>query len=119
MDEPRPNSPEDVGFIPPAERPLHSPKFCASCRAPIFWAQILDEHGQRIFYEDARGRRRVKSMPVDAEPSPRGNVILFHREGEGIVCRTLRRGEAVRFGERLRTSHFATCPNAKQHRRSR
>ncbi len=93
---------------------VHSPRFCASCRAPIFWAAILDDSGQRIRNE-ASGR--FKSMPIDWEPRPDGNVIVYWREGEGFVCRTLRRDETPRAGEKLRTSHFATCPNAKQHRK--
>ena len=104
---------ELVGQLRPA--PQHAPKACSSCGAPVLWAQILDDHGQRVKRDDGR----MRSMPVDAEPSPAGNVVLFERPGEGIVCRVLRRGEQPRAGEKLRTSHFATCPNAPQHRRSR
>ncbi len=95
--------------------PLHAPHVCKSCSAPIFWAQLLDEAGRRVRTESGR----MKAMPVNAQPDPAGNVVLFHREGEGIVCRVLRRGEEPPPGARLRTSHFATCPNANQHRRSR
>lgn len=95
--------------------PLHTPRVCSSCPAPIFWAQVLDENGQRVRREDGR----FKSMPVNSQPDPRGNVVLFHRPGEGIVCRVLRRGEEPPPGAKLRTSHFSTCPNAARHRRGR
>jgi hypothetical protein len=124
--EPRPNSPEDVGFLTPGQRgaapavPQHVPKVCSSCPAPIFWAQTLelDERGRwsRVRNESTG---RFKSMPVDFQPTPDGNVVLFHRPGEGIVCRVLRKGEQPPPEAKLRTSHFATCPNARKHRRSR
>jgi hypothetical protein len=61
---------------------------------------------------------RYKAMPVNADVDPvKGNVVLFHRGGEGIVCRVLRQGEVAPPGARLRTSHFATCPAAAKHRR--
>jgi hypothetical protein len=124
--EPAANSPEDIGFndltnhVKPAPAaPLHEPKTCTSCGAPILWAQVLqlDEHGRwsRVKNPDTG---RMKSMPVDFQPDPlKGNVVLFHREAEGIVCRVLKQGEEPPPGARLRTSHFATCPNANQHRR--
>jgi hypothetical protein len=117
--EPAPNSPEDVGFTnfensKPAA-PRHDPKLCSSCNASILWAQLLDENGQRIKHPETG---RMKSIPVDFQPDPDGNVVLFHRDGEGIVARVLKKGEAPPAGARLRKSHFATCPNANQHRRS-
>ncbi len=119
-DEPKPNSPEDVGFTDsqirePATPKQHEPKKCSSCSAPILWAQTIDDQGRRI----PRDGGRFKSMPVDWEPTDRGNVVVYHRQAEGFVCRVLGRGKQPRAGEKLRTSHFATCPQAKQHRRSR
>jgi hypothetical protein len=96
--------------------PQCTPKFCSSCSAPIYWAQTLDDDGCRIWNEE---RKRFRSMPVDAAPSPAGNVVLFHRPGEGIVCRVLKKGEEPPPGAKLRTSHFATCVNAQHHRRKR
>jgi hypothetical protein len=117
-DEPRPNSPEDVGFLDQAERaPRHDPKVCASasCGAPILWAQLLDDAGQRIRRDDHKG---WKSIPVNFDPDPvKGNIVLWHRKGEGIVARVLSKGEQPPPGSRLRTSHFATCPAAKRFRR--
>jgi hypothetical protein len=128
-DEPAPNSPADAGYLSREQlsdaaaaraAPVHVPKVCSSCPAPILWAQVLelDEAGRWSRVKNPE-TGRMKSMPVDFQPNPLGNVILFHREGEGIVCRVLKKNETPPPGARLRTSHFATCPNAKQHRRKR
>lgn len=63
---------------------------CGSCGAPLEWAKTL------------RGR----SIPVDPETVESGNlrvvdgIAYFGSPGSGD-----------------RVSHFATCPNADQHRR--
>ena len=78
---------------------------CRSCNATIRWV-------------------RVKStgtlMPINSEPDPRGNIVLkdnlahfvkaglFDEEVEGISA------NAPRY-----ISHFASCPNAKKHRRGK
>jgi hypothetical protein len=116
--EPRPNSPEDLGFTnsqtrEPEPPHQHTPKRCRSCGAEILWAQILDEHGQRIRREDGR---RFKAMPVDWAPAPGGNVIVYDRPGEGFVCRVLKHGEQPRPGERGRWAHHATCPQGSDWR---
>ena len=98
------------------EQRQHTPKTCGSCPAQILWAAVLDEHGQRIKNEDTG---RFRSMPIDWEPTPRGNIVAYWREGEGFVCRTLKHGETARPGEKLRTSHFVTCPNAPRHRKKK
>lgn len=77
---------------------------CNSCEAPIRWT-ITEKHGKR--------------MPVDAEPvkAARGFRLLDGRDvgdGETLVARFITKPE---IGERLFQSHFATCPNATQHRR--
>jgi hypothetical protein len=83
----------------------HEPKRCQECNASIYWAQVL-ENGQRVFIRDSRTeQRREKAIPVDCEPTAAGSVVLFHRAGEGIVCRVLRRGEAPPAGAKLRTFH--------------
>ena len=83
--------------------PLHLPKACASCRAPIFWAQLPSG----------------KSMPVDAAPTPDGTVLLFHTAKGSLRAHVLKKGEAYHLGAPRRTSHFVTCPQAQKHRRSR
>ncbi len=122
-DDPRPNSPEDVGFIkrparaestaagsaPSPAAPRHEPKACKSCGAPIFWAE---------------SDRTGVSMPVDAEPSGAGNIQLVDRRGKivaqmlGGSAKNIRDAAWALTGKHtLRTSHFATCPNAAAHRR--
>jgi hypothetical protein len=67
---------------------------CSSCGASILWA--ITEKGHRI--------------PIDPEPTTAGNLTLV----DGIA-RTPRLGEDAPFLQYL--SHFATCPNAADHRR--
>ena len=74
---------------------------CRSCSAPIVWA--ITQEGRR--------------MPLDAEPAREGNVLLYP---DG-TCRALRADEVIggAIGEHLHRSHFATCPEAAEHRRRR
>lgn len=77
---------------------------CGSCDAPIIWASTV------------KGR----PMPVDAEPDPDGNILLHARPGRGPLAEVVPAGQdGLIAGEQLRLSHFATCPNADQHRRPR
>lgn len=87
-------------------------KFCASCGAPILWAHT------------AAG----KKMPVDARLSAVGNLFVFETNGSDgpleAVSVTATDDPRVRAalsdpGRSRATSHFATCPNAAQHRRAR
>lgn len=74
---------------------------CRSCPAQIIWAVT----------------ERDKPMPVDAEPSLEGTVLL-EQTGSRLVARVLPAHRA--FGRRdLRKSHFVTCPQADQWRRRR
>lgn len=78
---------------------------CATCRAPIVWAYTPS--GKRI--------------PLDAEhtddglrpvTSPQGNLVATGEEILGaVVVRVEQGGRFV--------SHFATCPDAGQHRRKK
>ena len=77
---------------------------CKSCGAEIKWIPM------------ASG----KLMPVDAKkisymtlvPGTKGGMILVTPDGQ-IAC-----GKFDPNGEKIGyTSHFATCPNANQHRR--
>ena len=83
--------------------------FCRSCFQPIRWVET--ENGKR--------------MPLDPDPVPGGNVII-DREGVGQAPPVVRvlssAGQTmIGFDAELLTyvSHFATCPNAADHRRSR
>ena len=76
---------------------------CKSCGAEIVWA---------------RSSASGKPFPVDAEPTDTGNVRL--EKGKATV---LSRGQLQELSplERgtLHLSHFATCPNARDHRTRR
>jgi hypothetical protein len=102
MDEPKPNSPADVGFTDPASRPpLHTgPGFCRSCKAPIYWVDI-----------------NGKGHPVDREISEKGNVVVWRKTNGYLHGRVLKKAEPVPEGCVTRLSHFATCPQARQHRK--
>ena len=69
---------------------------CSSCGAEIDWYLT----------------RKGKSIPIDPDPVPDGN-LFFH----GSVIHYAKHPPAP--GEERYKSHFATCPNAKHHRRKR
>lgn len=75
---------------------------CRSCQAEIRWAKT------------AAG----KSMPLDAEPHLEGTVYLGFVGGDEIaITVTGAERAAVQIeGRDLFRSHFATCPNADEHR---
>ena len=78
---------------------------CASCKAPITWTQT----------------RTGKRMPVDAEPSDDGTIRLVLAAPRTVpvaeVLTGVRLSAARDEGAQLFKSHFATCPNASEHRR--
>jgi hypothetical protein len=109
--------------------PHHDPHRCP-CGAAILWAAKLEldedptspTRGQwvRVRRDNGKG---FKSMPIDFTPNPlKGNVVIFERAGQGIVARVFRDAEAAGAAfpaAPRRTSHFATCPNAKSYRKSK
>jgi hypothetical protein len=72
---------------------------CKSCNARILWARTNDG----------------KSMPVNHEPVPDGNIVL--RDGRAIVLTAAQLAVADDDQPRFK-AHFATCPNAAQHRKA-
>lgn len=79
---------------------------CRSCGATIVWVQKLVPNN--------------RPHPLDPEPSTNGNVRMLGIKN--AVARVLNKSEladARTAGEKLYTSHFATCPNAKKHRTTR
>lgn len=73
---------------------------CRSCDAPVIW--VVTTNGKR--------------MPVDADPVVAARGFRLDDEVEGEVpLATFTQTPAQ--DERLYLSHFATCPNADQHRR--
>lgn len=77
---------------------------CRSCRAAITWCRT------------EKGRK----MPVDALPAPAtvhaGFVLRDQTSPDGPLAISATRDQLP--GEELYVSHFATCPNADQHRSS-
>jgi len=71
---------------------------CKSCGARISWAKT-----------DAG-----KNIPLDEVPNPRGNLVRTDLKGGVRVAKEDDPPELVRW-----ISHFATCPNAASHRRSK
>lgn len=70
--------------------------FCRSCKAPVNW------------YKTTAG----KNMPIDPDPHPDGNVRI---DVVSNVAQVVPKGSH----HVLYRSHFATCPDAGQHRRPR
>lgn len=83
-----------------AELPLPVCDLCRSCRAPVRWVET----------------RQGKRMPINAEPTHSGTLVLYRRAGSdgqpvgGWIVRRAWPFDAP--DEPLYTSHFATCPNA-------
>lgn len=76
---------------------------CGSCDAPIVWAKTS----------------KGALMPIDAQPADDGNLAV-HRDDQGeLHARVLKAGDSTAEWEKRGTSHWATCPNAEQHRRKR
>ena len=75
---------------------------CRSCGAEIAWYVTVNH----------------KRIPLDAEPSPDGNLIV-EDSMEPHMAMFTSAGPGEDLGTPRYTSHFATCPNAAQHRRPR
>lgn len=79
---------------------------CDSCGAPIEWARFSTSG---------------KPVPLDVGLVDNGNLeVVERRDGGDAIVRLLGRADLEAARERgvpLRRTHFATCPNAKQHRR--
>jgi hypothetical protein len=61
----------------------------------------------------------LKKMPLDPEPSDEGTFVKLRVDPDGDKIVSFIRGahERAKYPGRLYTSHFATCPDAKAHRR--
>lgn len=73
---------------------------CRECGQPIRWAQT------------GRGR----TIPLDRDPVPTGNLVLLPVSGEAV---SLRAGSAVAPGTPRYLSHIATCPQAGLFRKTK
>ena len=76
---------------------------CKSCNAPVRWVLLRPKTG------------KAKAHPVDATPSASGSIRIPETGDAYVVAEADR--PLVKFP--LYTSHFATCPDAAQHRRPR
>jgi hypothetical protein len=80
---------------------------CRSCPAPVLWAKHKDTG---------------KSNPLDLEPSPQGNCLVSMDDHSETVYEMLTGDDLDRAKAQclaLYISHFATCPNSRQHRREK
>lgn len=75
---------------------------CSSCHAPIIWAKT----------------QKGKPMPLDAEPSEKGNIVLTDGVAVYLTKEALAHVPPAP-GERRYVSHFATCVDAAKFRRPR
>lgn len=80
---------------------------CRSCPAEIVWARTTGSSG--------------KLMPIDAAPVDGGNVLVDFSHDPPLATVVGKRTQPSLFGDDgpRYTSHFATCPNADSHRRTR
>lgn len=74
---------------------------CRSCDAPIIWT--VTQNG--------------KKMPVDADPVIAERGFRLEEDDDPHEPPTALFTVAPFDGERLHLSHFATCPDAREHRR--
>lgn len=81
--------------------PVH---VCSSCGAEIIWATTT----------------RERALCLDLEPNEAGTFAVKLRPAEGgavkVLCFYRPIGGPLEAGEKRRTSHWATCPNADKHR---
>ena len=76
---------------------------CKSCGAEVLWVKLVPMN---------------RLNPVNPTPTREGNIrMLGQRKAVAKVLSKADLETAALASEELYTSHFATCPNAKQHRR--
>lgn len=75
---------------------------CSTCKAEIIWTLTVN----------------WKRNPVDAVPVPTGNMILVEQPDGKVLARVLSPDELAKHAERYQ-SHFASCRQAAEHRKSR
>lgn len=76
---------------------------CTSCGAAIVWATTM----------------AGKAMPLDALPvPPEGAILAARRVGPDLEVRHITTSLELWPDEHPARSHYATCPNADQHRKT-
>lgn len=73
---------------------------CRHCGARIRWVVTA---------------KRSKPMPLDAEPTTEGNVVL-RPDGAAVVLDIPDRDRAVNLGTTVWRAHFASCPHYRRGR---
>ncbi len=76
---------------------------CGSCRAAIRWVTTTN------------GR----SMPIDPDPVDGGNLVLTYPSPGSALAIVVDPEQTMLDDPPRYVSHFATCPNADQHRTTR
>jgi hypothetical protein len=91
---------------------------CRSCGAPIVWVVT-----EARLATDGKPAKPARKMPLDADPDNPAKALkcvdgnlLFTRERDGNGDWIVR---YVKKGPNLYRSHFASCPQRTQHRKSR
>lgn len=77
------------------------PQNCRSCGAAIYWLKHVNT-----------GR----PAPVDANPSPNGNIVIELEGGTYGICGKDVACQLGYMGEERYVNHFATCPMAAEWR---
>lgn len=109
----RPHNDNETGRSEPAETtgPFRVAK-CRTCPAPIIWAET-----------EAKKDKPGRKIPIDADPDNRGYAKIV--EGGNLTFTGQTTGDdlpIVRYVPKIigrHVTHFATCPNAKKHRKTR
>lgn len=78
---------------------------CRGCQAPMTWA--LTDRG--------------KGIPLDPDPVPDGNLVQAGENADDgrMIVRYLAKGEEPEPGVARYKTHFATCENADEFRRTK
>jgi hypothetical protein len=71
---------------------------CRSCKALIMWLDHVTTG---------------KAAPIDADPSPDGNIRVGVAFEHYTVLTGQERKDALERGDELHLNHYATCPQAK------
>ncbi len=82
---------------------MPEPARCRSCQQEIVWATMPTGC----------------LNPLDATPTPDGNIAAYRDSAGDLQARVLKAGEEPLTHEHRGVSHFSTCVNADAHRRRR
>lgn len=77
------------------------PVECRTCKAKMYW--VVTKNG--------------KNMPVDAQPSPRGGLVITLKPDGKLYAEAFMPNDAAHAKRNRYVSHFSTCPQRDQHRK--